>query len=214
MVDTAVGPPAAPPLDETSTHRPRRRWLWWLIAAVLVLLLAAASAGLVLVANYQPFRPGYKQYGPPADVSATVMRVPWFGLPPNLRIFRVPVDDGLTFNYRFSIWNHGPVPITVTRIGIPESEQAGSGMIVKPVAIEPNVYGFPQTGGGWRPVQPFRLEPRQMAGVEMQVTITNCELYGQWNEVPITFEMYGIERHVLAPTNVQIDMVGPQPGCE
>jgi hypothetical protein len=39
-----------------------------------------------------------------------------------------------------------------------------------------------------------------MAGVEMQITITDCDLRGRWNEVPITFEMYGIERHVLAPT--------------
>jgi hypothetical protein len=50
--------------------------------------------------------------------------------------------------------------------------------------------------------------------VEMQITITDCDLYGRWNEVPITFDMYGIERHVVAPTNVQIDMVGPQPGCQ
>jgi hypothetical protein len=142
------------------------------------------------------------------------MRVPWLGLPPNLRIFRVPAEEGLTFNYRFSIWNHGPVPITVTRIGIPESDQAGEGVITRPVAIYPDVYRIPELGGRWRRVQPFRLEPRQMAGVEMQITVTDCDLHGKWNGVPITFEMYGIERHVLAPTNVQIDLVGPQPGCE
>jgi hypothetical protein len=94
------------------------------------------------------------------------------------------------------------VPVTVTRIGIPESEQAGEGTIIKPVAIDPDLYNFREQGGEWRPVQPFRLEPRQMAGVEMQITITDCDLRGQRNEVPITFEMYGIERHVLAPTNV------------
>jgi hypothetical protein len=151
VVDTTVRPPAAPPSDDTSTHKPRRRWLWWLLAAVLVALLAAASTGVILVTNYQPFVPGYKQYGPPAGVSSTVMRVPWLGLPPNLRIFRVPAEEGLTFNYRFSIWNHGPVPITVTRIQIPESEQAGEGAIIKPVAIYPNLYKIPDLGGGWRP---------------------------------------------------------------
>lgn len=211
MVDTAVRPPATPPRDDASTRKPRRRWLWWLIAAVLVLLFASASTGLVLVANYQPFKPGYKQYGPPAVVSEPPLRVPWLGLPPNLRIFRIPAREGLTFTYRFSIWNHGPVPITVTRIGIPESDQGGSGTIIKPVAIYPNVYAYGHT---WLPVQPFELAPRQMAGVEMQVTVTDCDLSGRWNEVLITFEMYGIERHVFAPTNVEIDLVGPQPGCE
>jgi hypothetical protein len=214
VVDTVVKPPATPPSDDTFIRKPRRRWLWWLIAAFLAILLAAISTGVVLVANYQPFKPGYKQYGPPTGVSSTVMRVPWLGLPPNLRIFSVPAEEDLTFNYRFSIWNHGPVPITVTRIGIPESERAGEGVIIEPVAIYPDAYKIPELGGEWRPVQPFRLEPRQMAGVEMQVTITDCQLYGRWNAVPVTFEMYGIERHVLAPTNVQIDMIGPQPGCE
>ncbi|MGH3668581.1 MAG: hypothetical protein ACRDU7_09830, partial [Acidimicrobiia bacterium] len=133
MVDTAVRPPATPPSNDTPVHKPHRKWLWWLVGAVLVVLLAAASStGVILVVNYQPFMPGYKQYGPPAGVSSTVMRVPWLGLPPNLRIFSVPAAEGLTFNYRFSIWNHGPVPITVTRIGIPESEQVGEGAIIKP----------------------------------------------------------------------------------
>jgi hypothetical protein len=210
VVDTSVRPPAASPQDDVSTRKPRRRWLWWLIAALSVVVIGAVSAGATLVANYQPFLPGYKQYGPPAVVSEPPMRVPWLGLPPNLRIFRIPATQDLSFTYRFSIWNHGPVPITVKRIGLPESEQAGEGTITRPVAIYPNVYAY---GHKWLPVQPFELAPRQMAGVEMQVTITDCDLYGTWNEVPIAFEIYGIDRHVLAPTTVQIDLVGPQPGC-
>jgi hypothetical protein len=146
-------------------------------------------------------------------VDAEVTRVNWVGMPPNLRAFEVPIEDGMEFRYRFSIWNHGPVPVTVTRIGIPATEQAGDGLIIKPVAVYPDVYRVPALGGEWLPVQPLELAPRQMAGVEMQVTITDCELHGRWNEVPITFEMYGIERHVSAPTNVQIDLVGNQPNC-
>ena len=210
MVDTAVRPPPTPPLDHSSVRKPRRRWLRWVIAALLAIAVAVAVTGVIVVSNYQPFLPGYKQYEPPTVVSEDPLFVPWLGLPPNLRIFRVPAQQGLTFTYRFSIWNHGPVPITVTRIGIPRSEQAGGGVIEEPVAINPNVYAYPER---WLPVQPLELAPRQMAGVEMQVTITDCDLSGRWNEIPVTFELYGIERHVLAPTNVQIDLVGHQPGC-
>jgi hypothetical protein len=202
VVDTAVRPPATPPLDDASIRRPRRRWLWWLIAALLVVLLATVSTGLVLVANYQPFRPGYKQYGPPPGLEVEVTRVNWLGMPPNLRIFKVPTEDGLTFRYRFSIWNHGPVPITVTRFGVPASEQEPDSTLV-PVAVDPNVYG----GGQWIPVQPVRLAPRQVMGIEMEVTVASCMSGVRWNEIPLTFEMYGIERHVFAPTNVQIDLV-------
>ena len=62
VVDTAVRPPASPPTASTTTRRPRRRWLWWLLAALLVIVVAATSIGIVVVSNYQPFVPGYKQY--------------------------------------------------------------------------------------------------------------------------------------------------------
>jgi len=35
------------------------------------------------------------------------MRSSWH----ELRIFEVVTEKGLTFRYRFSIWNYGPVPI-------------------------------------------------------------------------------------------------------
>jgi hypothetical protein len=204
VAQTATGPPAAPPKgDDGSVRRGhRRRWLWWLLAGFLAIVLAATSTGIVLVANYQPFRPGYKQYGPPPGLESEVIRVNWLGMPPNLRIFEVPTENGMTFRYRFSIWNHGPVPITVTRFGVPLSEQE-FGLTHVPVAMDPNLYG----GGSWIPVQPVRLAPRQMMGIEMEVTVASCVSGVRWNQVPITFEMYGIERHVLAPTNVQIDLV-------
>ena len=101
MVDTAVRPPATPPRDDASAPRPRRRWLWWLLAAFLAIVVAATSTGIVVVANYQPFRPGYKQYGPPPGVEVEVIRVNWLGMPPNLRIFEVSTEDGTTFRYRF-----------------------------------------------------------------------------------------------------------------
>lgn len=215
MAETAIRPPAAPPSDENvGVRRTRRRWLWWLLTGILALMVALTSTGIVLVANFQPFRPGDKQYGPPPGVEAEVVRVNWLGLAPNLRVFRISPHDGLTFRYRFSIWNHGPVPITVTRFGVPASEQAGQGITIVPVALYPDVYHVPEFGGNWIPVQPLRLEPRQMLGIEMQVTVTSCEVTSaQWNGIPLTFEMYGIERHVVAPTNVQIDLIRPHEDC-
>lgn len=204
MAQTATGSPAAPPTgdDGSVRKRHRRRWLWWLLAGFLAVVVAAISTGIVVVANYQPFRPGYKQYGPPPGLEVEVIRVNWLGMPPNLRIFEVPTEDGMTFRYRFSIWNHGPVPITVTRFGVPRSVQEPDSTLV-PVAVDPNVYG----GGQWIPVQPVRLAPRQMMGIEMEATVASCTSGVRWNEIPLTFEMYGIERHVDAPMNVQIDLV-------
>jgi len=78
------------------------------------------------------------------------------------------------------------------------------------------VYTDPSVGGAWEPIRPLTLQPRQMAGVEMRVTITSCMEDGataKWNTIPVTFTLYGIERHVFAPMNVQIDLVGSKTDC-
>jgi hypothetical protein len=105
------------------------------------------------------------------------------------------------------------LPITITRFGIPKSEQAGDGLTNVPVAIYPDVYAVPSVGGVWQPVRPLTLQPRQMAGVEMRVTLTKCWSSVKWNAIPVTFTVYGIERHVIAPMNVQIDLVGSKTVC-
>jgi hypothetical protein len=51
-----------------------------------------------------------------------------------------------------------------------------------------------------------------MAGVEMRVTVTKCWSV-KWNAIPVTFTVYGIERHVIAPMNVQIDLVASKTDC-
>ena len=209
MIDTSVRPPVTPPLSDRSTRNPRRRWLWWLVAAVLVIVIGAVSTGVILVANYQPFTPGYKQYGPPPGVQTEVIRVNWLGMQPNLRIFEVGTEPDMTFRYRFSIWNHGPVPITVTQFGLPASVQDPDLNLVA-VAMDPNIYG----AGGFVPIQPVELAPRQMMGIEMEVRVASCTSGVRWNEIPITFEMYGIERHISALTNVQIDLVQSQQACD
>jgi len=218
MVETSVRPPTAPPSGggAPAVRKPRRRWLLWLVLGLLAALIAVAATGGILVANYQPFHAGYKQYGPPKGVGATALQIDWLDAPPNVWTYRIPSYEGLTFTYRFSIWNHGPVPITITQFGIPKSEQAGDGLTIVPVAIYPDVNTDPSVGGAWEPIRPLTLQPRQMAGVEMRVTITSCMEDGataKWNTIPVTFTLYGIERHVFAPMNVQIDLVGSKTDC-
>jgi len=218
MVDTRVRPTDAPPSNGgTATVRgPRHRWLRWVLLGLVVLLIAGVTTATILVSNYQPFHAGYKQYGPPSGVSATVTKIDWLDLPPNVQTIHIPAHKGLTFDYRFSIWNHGPVSITVTQLGTPLAEQRGIGFTAVPVRINPNVYAYPPPGGTWEPVRSLTLQPRQMMAVEMRVTITSCMDQGsltRWNTVPVSFTMFGIHRDVLAPTNVQIDLVGTQPSC-
>jgi hypothetical protein len=218
VVNTGVRPPGAPSstAEAPSGQRPPRHWLRWVLGGIVFVLVAGASTGMILITNYQPFHAGFKQYGPPKGVGATALQIDWLDAPPNVWTYRIPSYKGLTFTYRFSIWNHGPVPITITRFGVPASEYAGSGLTVVPVAMYPDVYRSPSIGGRWVPAGPLTLEPRQEAGVEMQVRVSRCMDQGaltRWNDVPVTYKVFGIERHIFAQMNVQIDLVGTQSDC-
>jgi hypothetical protein len=107
------------------------------------------------------------------------------------------------------------VPITITRFGVPACEQTG-GISTVPVAIYPEVYRIPSIGGRWLPVQPITLQPRQMMGggdANHRFNVPPARGPRAVDTVPVTFTVYGIERHVFAPMNVQIDLVAPVPSC-
>lgn len=73
-------PVVAVQLAVLPSHMARGRWIWWLLAGSLALVVALTSTGIVLVSDYQPFRRGYKQYGPPPGVEAGVVSVDRLGL--------------------------------------------------------------------------------------------------------------------------------------
>src|SRR6266545_7717884 len=89
VADTSVRPPIAPPSGGGTpvVRKPRRRWLRWLLLGLLAALIAVAATGGILVANYQPFHAGFKQYGPPKGV-ATALQIDWLDAPPNVWTFR------------------------------------------------------------------------------------------------------------------------------
>ncbi len=47
----------------------------------------------------------------------------------------------------------------------------------------------------------------------MRVTVTTKCWFPKWNAIPVTFTGYGIEPHVVAPMNVQIDLIGSKTDC-
>jgi hypothetical protein len=70
------------------SRKPRRRWLRWLLLGLLVALIAVVATAVILVANYQPFHAGFKQYGPPKGVEATALQIDWLDAPRNVWTYR------------------------------------------------------------------------------------------------------------------------------
>lgn len=202
--------------DTSTVPSTRRHWFRRALLGLVMVFIVGATTAAILAAHYQPLVPGSIGYRPPLGISVTETRVLWPGVPPGAENYQIPAQKGLSFDYRFTLSNSGPVPITVTQVGSTLAEQAGTGTTAVAVSINLNIYGTPH-GGTWESVRPIVLRPRQEMAVRMRVTVTSClqrgATAGGWSMVPVSFSVYGIHRDVFAPTNVQITLVGTQASC-
>ena len=217
LATTPVQPPIDPPIDPAPPKR-RRRWIAWTVFGLVVAVAAAAVTVTAIVANYQPLWGGGRAWPAPPGIGATITQEYWLQpngfeqLPPQARYITIPAHKGLTFTYRFSFFNKGKTPITVTSIGLPASAQrSDGGLIITPVAVQTSRMA---ALGTWGPMQPFTLGEREMASVEMRVQVTECSDGGVvWNSFPVSFTVLGVHRHDRLPTNVEIYLSGQDKGC-
>ncbi len=177
-------------------------------------MVAAVSTFGTLIANYQPLRGGPIQWPPPSGIGAEAVAEHWLGpngfqmLPPGAERLRIPAPQGLTFRYRYSFYNRGSVPVTVTSIGYPPAGQRSSGITRTVTAI--NV-----ANTRWHSFLPFTLDGRQMVSVEVEVHVTACldaDAAIEWNGDRMTYTVFGFHRTDVVTTNVQVQLAGvPRP---
>jgi len=188
------------------------------VAILAAVILIAFSTAAALVLNYQPLRGGPIQWPPPTGVGAVAVPEHWLGsdgfqaLPMGAERLRVPAPQGLSFSYRYSFYNRGSVPVTVTSIGFPRADQAGESLTKTAVAV--NVGGT-----GWRswfPYTPLIVQARQSVSVEVNVRVTDCLKPGdivEWDTDKVAFTVFGIHRTAILTTNVLVQLVGVPQTC-
>ena len=206
-METQVQPPQAPPEprvvspDQDGPRRWRRRLA---LVAALVLVGALISGG-TWVARYDPLATGSFGYTP-LGVKARLVDV-GYALPDPPRIFRIQAVTGMTFRYRFSIRNDGPVAITIKDVGVSE-ERSGDLVNRRPVRVMTNAYAGP-TGSPWISFRPFTLAPGQEGAVEMQATLTGCvDGTISWGQEEITYSVLGITRHEMFTPDIVVALFG------
>jgi hypothetical protein len=217
-VPNVVAPPTqAPPAALSSPLARSRRWWRWVVVAITAIVVSALGIASAMVANYQPIIPGGLRWPAPTGVAARVVPQTWLGAPSGARVFRIPARKGLTFTYRYHVYNQGSVPITVTSIGLPTSAQRGEGLTreVARVRVDRWEAEAPPLGGGrWVPFQPFTLQGRQGVSVQEKVIVQSalgCEV--RWNTQWFSFKVFGLHRSDLVTLPVQINLVG-SPNCQ
>jgi hypothetical protein len=176
-----------------------------------VLVVPAVLAGGVWVARYDPLTRGSIGWAPPKNIAVKVVDVSW-ALPDAPRIFKIDATAGVAFRYRFSIANEGPVPVRIEDVGT--SDEHSAPMIPRrPVRVMLDPYATPD-GTPWISFRPFTLSPGQEAAIEMQVDVSHpCYAAGtsaSWSSEDMTYSVFGITRHAVFATNVEIVLTFPK----
>jgi hypothetical protein len=173
---------------------------------MLVVLVIAAVVG-VWIANLEPVSTGTAGYAIAGHgLHVTHRNVDALGVQGSVQT--VPMQRDMTFRYRFSITNTGPVPITVVDVGSQDPQQIST----RVVAAKPSLLTSPGPAA-FGPFAPFRLAPGQVAGLTMQVHVASdvCYMQGSfaaWYEEPMTFRVLGITRHTVVNTGTEIRLKG------
>jgi hypothetical protein len=206
-VKTLARHPQTPVRPRAVAEAPRR-WPRRLAAiGVLIFLVVAAVVG-VWIANIEPVSTGPVGYAIAGHgLHVTHRDVDTLGVQGSVQI--VPMQRDMTFRYRFSITNTGPVPITVVDVGSEDPQQISTKLVAaKQIPMAP-----PGPAGGSGLSAPFRLAPGEVAGLTMQVHVAADVCYMQrsfaaWYEEPMTFRVLGITRHTVVNTGTEIRLEG------
>ncbi len=206
---TLTRPPQTPVRPRAVAEAPRR-WARRLAAiGVLAVLVLAVVVG-VWIANSEPLSTGPVGFAIAGHgLHVTHRDVDALGVKGSVQT--VPMQRDMTFRYRFSITNTGPVPITVVDAGSEDPQQIST----KLVAAKPMLMAAPGPAERFGPFAPFRLAPGEVAGLTMQVHVAPdvCYMQGSfaaWYEEPMTFRVFGITRHTVVNTGTEIRLVGTE----
>jgi hypothetical protein len=213
--------PGHPRLTSSTDSAPRRRhrWVRWTVLGLVIFVTGAAATASATVLNYQPLSGGGKAWPVPRGIDAKLTHGYWLDagggeqLPPQAQFISIPSHPGLTFTYRFSFFNKGKAPVTITGIGVPPSVQrADGGPIATPIAFQTGL--MEMAGEGWAPMRPFTVGEREVASVEVRVQVLGCaDGSVEWNHFPVSFRVLGVDRHDVLPTNVEIYLAGQSSPC-
>ncbi|MFL5789886.1 MAG: hypothetical protein ACJ76A_00140 [Actinomycetota bacterium] len=209
---TLTRPPQTPVRPRAVAEAPRR-WPRRLATIAAVAVLVALATTTVWLANIDPLATGETTY-PIAGRGLDVTRrtIDAFGATGTVQSVQMRRD--MTFRYRFSITNTGPLPITILDVG----SQAPRGISSTVVAAKPSL-ATPAGSKGFGPFAPFSVGAGQTAGLTMQVHVAQDVCYpagsdAAWYTEPVTYRVLGITRHAEVPMGTEIRLEGTDAtGC-
>ena len=158
-------PPQTPVMPRSIADAPRR-WPRRLAAVAILLAVTLIGLALVWVVNVEPLSRGSEGFAvnDPA-LRVHVRDVSAMGVTGSVQT--IEARPGMRFQYRFSVRNDGPIPVTITDVGT----DGTAGISRRVVAAKPDLSLGGSLSRGYAPFEPFTLAPGAEAGVEMRVEV-------------------------------------------
>ncbi len=195
---TTAPPNGAAPAS--SAPRRRRRWI---AIALLVVLAGFGSYAGAFLSNYQPLvGDGGASRAPSGARDLGNFFSPQAG---NFEVYEVQLVKRDTFSFGFSLWNNGPIGVTVTRVGAVGLE--GEPFVVESVAMATSEFSNELV-----PFKPFSLPPRTYREVVLTVRFTACvdsNSLMAFGQEPVAFHVLGVSRQTTAYFPYTIQVVAP-----
>jgi hypothetical protein len=205
---------APPPADWPPPKARRRRWPWILAGSLLIPILSFVAWAGFFLANYQPIGFGSGSYG----IRGTGVRtVGDFTSPKgdSFRQYRMDYRKSGWFKQGFTLWNHGPVDITIESIELPVAEEGP--LLPGTVRLGPTSgsYVYLADAPYGQAFQSFRLPADEYRFVEVRFPLADCNYNTSsytsgFDHFNVRYKVLGVTRHttIYPPLEIEIRNVG------
>ena len=183
---------------------------------MLVVLGALVFSGVFLV-RYQPLtmNGGGATFVDPRFATHIGDLTPPVG--ESFSAYVVRYEDGLTMRYGMTLYNRGPLAVTITGVGGSECEGCVSPLVFERASVAPPDGRFMFDRRHARPLEPFVIEPGTFRYIILEARFDHCESYEPpggvtFLSVPVRYRTWLVSHEVQLPMPYSLD-VRMRDGC-
>jgi hypothetical protein len=130
----------------------------------------------------------------------------------------VHYEDGLTMRYGMTLYNRGPLPVTITEVGTSECDGCTFPLVFERSLLAASTGRYVFDHRHARPFEPFVLEPGVFRYVILEDRFDHCESYEHPGDgvtslsIPVRYRTWFVQHEVQLPMPYSLE-VRMQDGC-
>jgi len=140
--------------------------------------------------------------------------------PPNgedFSAYRIRYEDGRAFSYAMTLYNNGPLPVTITSIGEPECGGCTSPLVFEQASVAPASGQYQYDREHATPFHGFVIQPGAFRYIVIETRFDHCESYSPpggvtFITIPVGYRTWFTQHQVQLPMPFSLE-VRKQGGC-